>query len=86
MYKGLLTLLKLFAPIIHFVTEEVYQEHFRKTEKDKSIHISDWPSVSGKIGMSEELDLFLDLLSKIRQEKSNAKKAMNAEIEFGTPF
>ena len=80
LYKGLLTVLKLFAPIIPFITEEIYQEYFKKTEGDKSIHVSDWPVVDGKIEEAEELDLFLDILSRVRQAKSDAKKAMNSEI------
>lgn len=79
LYKSLLVLIKLFAPIISFITEEIYQEHFRKFEEDKSIHISSWPE-SGKEKTGEEFNLFLDTLSKVRQEKSFAGKAMNSEI------
>ena len=62
-----------------FITEEIYQTHFMKNEKDKSIHISLWPQ-SDKVGKSDELDLFIDILTKVRQEKSNNKKSMKAEI------
>jgi valyl-tRNA synthetase len=87
LYSGLLVILKLFAPIVPFVCEEIYLEHFKKSskskglEKDKSIHVSKWPE-SGKVGKSEEFDLFLDVLSRVRQEKTNAKKAMNSEIKL----
>jgi valyl-tRNA synthetase len=96
-----------------FITEEIYQTYFKKTEKDKSIHISLWPvgissltkvkensknaakAVSTKENSKDadksvndkensknasELDLFIEILTKIRQEKSNAKKSMKAEI------
>jgi valyl-tRNA synthetase len=43
LHTSLLTILKLLAPIMPFITEEIYQEFFKKTEKHKSIHISDWP-------------------------------------------
>jgi len=43
LYQSLLTILKLIAPIIPFITEEIYQTYFKKHEKDKSIHISRWP-------------------------------------------
>jgi len=79
LYKSLLTILKLIAPITPFVCEEIYQTYFRKTEKEQSIHVSEWPK-SEKIKQNKELDLFLDILSKIRQEKSNNKKAMNSEV------
>ncbi len=43
LYHSLLALLKIIAPIMPFITEEIYQEHYRQTEKEKSIHISQWP-------------------------------------------
>ncbi|MFA7707782.1 MAG: valine--tRNA ligase [Candidatus Pacearchaeota archaeon] len=78
LYNSLLTLLKLFAPIMPFITEHLYQEYFKKIEKTESIHLIEWPKAD-KISKSEELDLFLEILTKIRQEKSNNKKPMNAE-------
>lgn len=62
-----------------FITEEIYQTHFKKNEKDKSIHVIPWPKTE-KIKKSDELNLFIEILTKIRQEKSNAKKSMKAEI------
>ena len=63
-----------------FITEEIYQTYFKKNENKKSIHLTEWPESETKDKKTEELDLFLDVLSKIRQEKSNAKKPMNSEI------
>jgi valyl-tRNA synthetase len=95
LYHSLLTLIKLFAPFIPFITEEVYQEHYKKTEKIKSIHISDWPIYKkekkeslvkkyekGKLGVNK-WEVLLEVISKVRQEKSNAKKPMNAPIILG---
>lgn len=82
LYKSLLTILKLIAPIMPFITEEIYQEHFRKKEKDKSIHISKWPKVEGigKEKQEKTFEILMDLLSRIRTEKTNNKKSMNSEI------
>ncbi len=80
LYKSLLTILKLIAPIMPFITEEIYQNYFRKSEKEKSIHISQWPEYDNKSKDVGELDLFLEILAKVRQEKSNNKKSMNTEI------
>ncbi len=89
LYKSLLTILKLIAPIMPFISEEIYQDYFNKTEKEKSIHLTKWPEFEktkkGLIKKTETLDLFLDILSKIRQEKSNNKKPMNAEIVLTMP-
>jgi valyl-tRNA synthetase len=72
--------MKLFAPIIPFVTEEVYQKYFRENERTKSIHLSEWPSVLGKQVSANGFTFFCDLLEKIRKVKSDEKKSMNAEI------
>ncbi|MDE1848767.1 MAG: valine--tRNA ligase [Nanoarchaeota archaeon] len=80
LYKSLLAILKMTAPIMPFITEEVYQEYFRKTEKEKSIHISAWPESSKKKNFGKEKwSLLLKIISDIRQEKSKQQKAMNAE-------
>jgi valyl-tRNA synthetase len=82
LYRSLLTILKLIAPIMPFITEEIYQEYFRKNEKEKSIHISHWPEAEEKDNKNHLniLNKLYQLLSQIRQEKSKNKKAMNAEI------
>jgi valyl-tRNA synthetase len=83
LYKSLLIILKLIAPIMPFITEEIYQEHFRKIEKDKSIHISEWPKSENmnqkNLDKVSSFGSLIDLISKIRQEKSNNKKSMNSE-------
>jgi valyl-tRNA synthetase len=81
LYRSLLTILKIMAPFIPFITEEIYQTYFRKYEKEKSIHISRWPEVNRifKISVSNDFDFFCDLLAKVRQEKTREKKPMNSE-------
>lgn len=80
LYNSLLTILKMIAPITPFITEEIYQNHYKKYEKDKSIHISKWPKIDIKIDkkIKEAGNLFVGLLSKVRKEKTKAKKPMNA--------
>jgi valyl-tRNA synthetase len=88
LYQTLFTLLKLFAPITPYITEEIYQEHFKKYEKDKSIHLSNWPT---KIKISEKKNdetIWLNLIetiSRIRQQKSEFKKSVKAEIILTLP-
>ena len=79
LYKTLLTILKLLAPIMPFITEEIYQTYFQKNEKTKSIHLCEWPKYE-KTNQTPETDLFIETLAKIRQEKTKAKKSMKAEI------
>ena len=79
LYKVLSGILKMASPIMPFITEEIYQEHFWKYEKTKSIHISEWPEV-GKIRKEETFNLLIGVISKIRYEKTKAGKPMNFEI------
>lgn len=85
LHQSLLTILKIMSPITCFITEEIYQTYFKKIEGDKSIHISKWPEFKKElIEQTKELqgkgNLFREVLSKVRQEKTNAKKSMNSEI------
>jgi valyl-tRNA synthetase len=83
LYQGLLTILKIMAPITPFVTEYLYQEYFKEQEKDKSIHISGWPEkikIKSEKKDDEKFEKFIELLTKIRQEKSKAQKSVKAEI------
>ena len=83
LYQILLTILKLMAPITSFITEEVYQKHFKKHEKEKSIHLTSWPEeikIKSQKTDEEVLSLLLEIIGKVRQAKSEAKKSMKAEI------
>ncbi len=83
LYQGLLTLLKLYSPFVPFVTEEIYQSHFKKYEGKKSVHLENWPKA---IGISEHKhdektwNKLVEIIGKVRQAKSEAKKAMNSQI------
>ncbi|MCK4634565.1 MAG: class I tRNA ligase family protein, partial [Candidatus Aenigmarchaeota archaeon] len=80
LYKTFLDILKMWAPIIPHITEEIYQELFR--EGDKSIHVSKFPE-SGKID-EEALEvgrLAKDVISLVRQYKTKKDMAMNTELE-----
>ncbi len=83
LYTVLLTILKLMAPFTPFVTEEIYQEYFKEWEKEKSIHVSSWPEeikIEKKKNDKEKYNLFIEIIGKVRQEKSKAKKSMNSQI------
>jgi valyl-tRNA synthetase len=83
LYQSLLTITKLFAPFTPFITEEIYQTHFKKNEKAKSIHNESWPTLI-KIKENKEDDKIwqklLEIVKNVRQAKSEAKKSMKAEI------
>lgn len=83
LYNASFALTKLFAPFIVYATEEVYQNYFRKFEKTKSIHLESWPEKFGVESSKKDdsvWETLSDLLSLIRQKKSEAKKSVKAEI------
>ena len=87
LYNSLLTIIKLIAPIMPFITEEIYQKWFKKYENEKSIHISKWPEVIEGLEKypdsserESKLELLYEVVSKIRHEKTKSQKSMKAEI------
>ena len=83
LYNSLLIILKLMAPFTPFITEEIYQEYFKDDEKAKSIHISEWPTeikIEKEKEDDKKFDLLIKTIGKVRQEKSKAKKSVNARI------
>jgi valyl-tRNA synthetase len=83
LYESLLRILKLISPITPFITEELYQTYFKKTEKIKSIHITKWGKIRPEQKHLDKLHIlnsFIGLISRIRKEKSKAKKSVKAPV------
>lgn len=89
LYKTLLTVLKLMAPITPHITEAIYQSYFIGTEKAKSIHVSPWPKVDSDLAILDEEaerigDLGIDIITAVRKFKSenavSLKKSINLSI------
>jgi len=85
LYQALLALTKMMAPFTPFVCEEIYQNHFKKHEKGRSVHLESWPL---KIGITEHKHdekvwgKLVEVIGKVRKVKSGKKAAMNAEISL----
>lgn len=81
--KSLLNILKLFAPIMPHITEEIYQLRFAKEENYKSIHISKWP-VDNKKYVDKEVekigDMVIKIIQDVRKFKTSNKKSLKQEI------
>jgi len=76
------TLLKLFAPFLPFVTEEVWSWW-----KDGTVHTSTWPTTDdlhAYKGAPELTAIAAEALSQLRKAKSEAKVSMRADIESVT--
>lgn len=75
LYTVLTTLTKLFAPIVPFLTEEMWQ-NLRKREDPGSVHLCDFPSADRTLvdqPLSEEMDALLDLVA-LGSAARNVKK------------
>ncbi len=84
LYHALLTQLKLLAPFLCHVTEEIYQLGFKEKENLESIHLCPWPEEL-KLGNKEDFDageLLVDLLSSVRKLKNQERKSLKAEINL----
>lgn len=69
-------ILKLYAPIIPFVTEEIYQ--FNNKE---SIHKSSWPEEIKENRSSEDFKEAIKAIDEIRKYKSENKISLGKELE-----
>ena len=83
LYNVFLGAVKLLAPFMPHVTEEVYQSRFRQFECEKSIHITDWPKpIFVDDGAENVGNMLKDVIASVRGWKAEKKIALNAEIQL----
>lgn len=78
-----LAVLKMYAPILPFITEEIYLSIYKDTEKSKSIHISNWPNT---IEIKTNLDISdfgeaITVIDEIRKHKSENNISLGKELD-----
>ncbi len=78
-YSVFLGIIKMYAPLIPFITEEVYQS-LPIEDKKASIHLEPWPDFSGLDTEDHGFNVTLEAISKIRSFKSSMKLPLSAEI------
>jgi len=82
LYTALLTGIKIIAPILPHITEEVWQRIFKKFEKIESIHLSPWPKAEKRDEEKEKAgDLAINVISAVRRWKHSKKLPLNAEVK-----
>jgi len=79
------TLIKLFAPILPYITEEIYQMAFREKERVASVHLTKWPKVDSRWDaqkMRENRELLIDVISLIRKFRTEKRVFQKNGIEI----
>jgi len=74
LYTSLLAVLKMLAPIVPHITEEVYSHYYKEKESSDSIHTSEWPQVNNEDldGEAENIgDIIVDVICSVRKFKSD---------------
>jgi valyl-tRNA synthetase len=89
LHKVLYRVLQLLAPITPHIAEEIYQTLYAQVKEEKSINLTEWPSVDEKL-MDEEAekegDLIMALISEVRREKSEKHLPLNSPIKKLTVY
>lgn len=81
LYDCLYTVLRLFAPILVHITEELYQLIFREREGHESIHTAPWPVCSGvDFDAIRAGDIALEVIEAARRFKSERNLSMAAPL------
>jgi valyl-tRNA synthetase len=80
----LLTTLKLLAPFLPYVTEEIYRALFAAGEETASIHRADWPVADETLidELAEAVgDAIVDIATAVRRFKTENQLHLGAELE-----
>jgi valyl-tRNA synthetase len=77
--QALDVLLRLFAPFLPFVTEEVWSWW-----REGSVHRAAWPALPAGAGDPAVLSVASEVLGRVRKAKSAAKQSMRAEVSLLT--
>jgi len=83
LYHALSNIIKLFAPLMPHVTEEIYQRHFAQDDGAISIHRATWPEGDPAWGQAGYDAFGADLIaiaSVVRRFKSNHQRSLGSEL------
>ncbi len=83
LYKALYNILQLFAPIMPFITEEIYQLYFINQDKNISIHLTQLPQVEKGLLINDQELKFSDILlivQEVRKYKASKNYSIKKEL------
>lgn len=80
-YNVFLGIVKMFAPILPHITEEIYQTIFRRFENEKSVHLLSWPEPIFKDRQAERVgEEVKNIVASIRRWKASKGLPLNSTI------
>ncbi len=82
LYTMGLGMLKIFAPFLPHITEEIYHNYYRKYEGKESIHVSSWPEpVLADKEAEKKGEIIKNIISALREWKSRHGMPLNATLK-----
>ncbi len=84
LFWGLKTYLRLFAPFLPYITEEVWDWRFKGEGRDSSVHTTAWPNINevGEIvGDPEAFNIALKVIGEVRGAKTAAQKGQRWGVD-----
>jgi isoleucyl-tRNA synthetase len=83
-YKVCLETIKLLAPFVPFITEDLYQDFFKKIEKEESIHFCDWPEVEKEF-LNEKLEKEMEIARQIIETANALRHEKSIKLKYVLP-
>jgi valyl-tRNA synthetase len=85
------TFLKLWAPVMPHVTEELWHEHYvpdsaSESAAETSIHLEDWPGTRGFTADLDAGETAMEVISALRKYKTDHQLALNADLDHVDVF
>lgn len=81
LYTVFLGSVKMLAPFMPHVTEDLYQSVFRQFEECRSIHLTSWPEPVMTDKEAEKTgEILKDIVASVRSWKSDRKMPLNAPV------
>ncbi|MDY6777623.1 MAG: class I tRNA ligase family protein, partial [Candidatus Nanohaloarchaea archaeon] len=87
LYHTFLDTIKLLAPVLPFVTEEIYHRLYADRDEE-SIHVSSWPEVQ-EYGYEREKELgdtAIEVIGALRKYKTRRDMSLNESLDHVTVF
>jgi valyl-tRNA synthetase len=91
LHAALLTVVQLFAPILPYVTDEIYLGLFAGAQGGSSVHTSPWPQANPSLideAAERAGEALVEIATAVRRYKSEANLSLGAdlaELELTTP-